>query len=319
MNRDRFATDGAAARADAAPGARRCAAWIASLTLAAFAAAGAAMPWVQISARDPRYLELDDGRPFVPIGLNMAHPVGPAGRERETMERWVSALSSNGGNLIRIWLSHPWWNPEREPGRFDEEAARRLNDLLDFCGRRGVRVKITLDHIREIDPAIARQRWALRSSYHVSQGGPLRSMDELWTSAAGRELFVRRLDWLATRFADRPEIFGWELWNEINAARGDPTHQLQWTVDMLAELRRRFPRHLAMQSLGSFDRDAMRPLYRRYALLPDNMLAQVHRYLDLGAALPVCHGPMDVLAADAVRELSELEARKPVLLAEGGR
>jgi hypothetical protein len=30
---------------------------------------------------------------------------------------------------------------------------------------------------------------------------------------------------------------------------------------------------------------------------------QVHRYLDLGASLEVCRGPVDLLAADSIREL----------------
>jgi hypothetical protein len=32
-----------------------------------------------------------------------------------------------------------------------------------------------------------------------------------------------------------------------------------------------------------------------------NDVAQVHRYLDLGAKFEICHDPMDLLAADAVR------------------
>ena len=47
-------------------------------------------------------------------------------------------------------------------------------------------------------------------------------------------------------------------------------------------------------------------------------MVQVHRYLDVGAALEVCHGPVDVLAADAVREMLALAPGRPVLLAEGG-
>jgi len=87
---------------------------------------------------------------------------------------------------------------------------------------------------------------------------------------------------------------------------------------MLAELHRRFPRHLAMQSLGSFDAAGVRDLYRRHSLLPGNDLSQVHRYLDLGASLEICHGPVEELAADAVRELLGFGPQKPVILAEGG-
>ncbi len=74
----------------------------------------------------------------------------------------------------------------------------------------------------------------MRESYHVSKGGPVASMKEFWDSPAGRALFLKRLDWLAERFRDRPEIFGWELWNEIDAAGGGAASQYAWTRDMLA-------------------------------------------------------------------------------------
>jgi hypothetical protein len=111
-------------------------------------------------------------------------------------------------------------------------------------------------------------------------------------------------------------VYGWELWNEINAVRGGD--YLAWTAAMLPELRRAFPHNLVMQSLGSFDTARVGETYRRHSLMPGNDLAQVHRYLDLGASLDVCKGPVDVLAADAVRELIGYDARRPVLLAESG-
>ena len=87
---------------------------------------------------------------------------------------------------------------------------------------------------------------------------------------------------------------------------------------MLPELKRLFPKNMTLQSLGSFDSDwAFKP-YQRLCHMPDNDVAQVHRYLDLGAPLKVCHGPVDVLAADAVRELLAMKPGRPVILAEGG-
>ena len=44
----------------------------------------------------------------------------------------------------------------------------------------------------------------------------------------------------------------------------------------------------------------------------------MHRYLDLGASLEVCHGPVDVLAADAVREILACRPQRPIILAESG-
>jgi hypothetical protein len=121
-------------------------------------------------------------------------------------------------------------------------------------------------------------------------------MADFFSGSASRDRFREKIAWFARRYGDDPIIFGWELWNEINAVRAGPDQFMPWTEVMLDELQRRFPRNLVMQSLGSFDTAGVRDLYRRHSLLPGNQVAQVHRYLDLGASLEICHGPVDVLS-----------------------
>lgn len=91
-----------------------------------------------------------------------------------------------------------------------------------------------------------------------------------------------------------------------------------WTKMMLPELHRRFPHNLAVQSLGSYDWERKRDSYRTLCLLTDNDVAQVHRYLDQGAGWEICHGTVDLSAAQAVRELIAFHAGKPIILTETG-
>ncbi len=275
--------------------------------------------FVRVSPRDARYLELSDGSFYPPIGLNLIgprHEVGDAEGGLRAMERWISKLAAQGGNFIRVWLSHPFWDVEHErSGFYDVHKAQRINRLLEICRRHGVRVKFTLEHFRTIGEP-TRQSWADKPIHHVSRGGPAHSIADFFDGQAAREQFRKKIRWYAERYAAEPAIFGWELWNEINAVRGGDF--MAWTEVMLPSLHEAFPRHLAMQSLGSFDRAELRELYHRHSTLPGNDLAQVHRYLDLGAELEVCHGPVDVLAADAVRDLLSCRPGRPVLLAESG-
>ena len=111
-------------------------------------------------------------------------------------------------------------------------------------------------------------------------------------------------------------IFGWELWNEMDAVQVNIWQP--WSAEMLPELHRLFPKNLAMQSLGSYDREQKRNSYRSLCELPGNDVLQVHRYLDPGATWEICHGPVAVFAAEAVRDLRSFGVRKPVLLAESG-
>ena len=299
------------------------------LLAAAALAAEPSTPLVRVSPRDVRYFETTDGKAYIPIGLNLiAPPPGKSDADRLAgLERWMGKLAANGGNYIRVWLGNDFYNvdPERA-GQFDESRLARIDAMLALARRHGIRVKMCIEHFREIDPANPRQKWALKALHHRSQGGLAGDMREWLASPAARRQFVSKLEFLAKRYRDEPGVFGWELWNEMNAIRG-PGDYMDWTGAMLGELRRLFPRHLAMQSLGSFDTDSIRPSYRRLAAMGGNDVAQVHRYLDLGARLEVCRGPVDILAAEAVREL--LAARtdqrgetprlqKPVLLAESG-
>jgi len=50
---------------------------------------------------------------------------------------------------------------------------------------------------------------------------------------------------------------------------------LDWTKEMLPELKRRWPHNLAIQSLGSYDRQPSRDSYRTLCLLEDTDVAQV--------------------------------------------
>lgn len=290
--------------------------FLASPAAVAATAAPVSAAFVRVSPRDRRYLELSDGSPYIPIGLNLIAPPGrdPAAGLR-TYESWLDKLAANGGNYIRAWLSNPFWDVEHaRSGEYDEQKAELIETMLAFARRRGIRVKMTLEHFRSIGGGP--QAWADKPLHNVSNGGPAESIADFFDGERSRAQFRKKLDWHAARFGARPEIFGWELWNEVNAVRGGD--YLAWTEVMLAELHRRFPRNLCLQSLGSFDAARVRDAYRRHSTMPGNDLAQVHRYLDLGASLDVCKGPVDVLAADAVREIASYEPGRPIILAESG-
>ena len=275
--------------------------------------------FVRVSPRDRRYLELSDGKPYIPIGLNMISPPNARRGEDEAlrgMEAWLASLSSNGGNYIRVWLSNDFWDVEHEKsGVYDEEKARRIDRMLDLCRKYGIRVKLTMEHFRSIGGG--RQAWADKPLHNVANGGTAQSVADFFDGEPSREQFKRKIAWYGKRYGDQPVIYGWELWNEINAVSGRG-NLMGWTEIMLAELHKTFTSNMAMQSLGSFDNTRWRDLYRQHSTLPGNDIAQVHRYLDLGANWEVCHGPVDVLAAEAVREIKSYEPGRPVILAESG-
>lgn len=272
--------------------------------------------YVRVSPRDPRYLEYSDGTPYIPIGLNLIAPaISDEVRGLAQMDEWLGLLAENGGNFCRFWLGHPFFDVEhRKSGEYDPAKAARIEKALASAARRGVRVKLCMESFRSIGGGP--QAWADKPLHNAANGGPAETIADFFDSERSRMQFRQKIAWYRDRFGDRPEIFGWELWNEIDAVRGGD--YLAWTAAMMPALHAAFPKNLCMQSLGSFDNEKKIETYRRHSVLAGNDLAQVHRYLDLGATWPVCRGPVDVLAAQAVRTLASFRPGRPVLLAESG-
>ncbi len=271
-----------------------------------------AQPFVRVSPRDNRYFELSDGQPYIPIGLNM---IGPPGGDMDGMDAWMEKLAANGGNFIRIWLGNSHFDVEHARcGEYDEAKAEHIDALLALARKHDIRVKMCVESFRHF--GTKPQSWSAKPLHLIENGGTAQDIADFFDGEPSRAQFKRKLAWYQARYGSDPIIFGWELWNEINAVAGGD--YMAWSEVMLEELHRLFPRNLCMQSLGSYDNERKRAQYGRLATMPGNDVAQVHRYLDLGARLEVCKGPVDLLAADSVQELLAFDPGRPTIHAEGG-
>lgn len=280
--------------------------------------------FIETSPLDPAYFQFSDGTPFIPVGLNMISPSGRYGNNTDSafmeVEGWMKKLSKNGGNYVRIWLSQAFWDVEdQQAGKYSDEKAERIQRFIGLARKYNLRIKMTLEHFRSITMDENPQQWAVKSVYHVSRGGPLDSIRQYVVSPEGRQLFLNKVDFYKQRFGNDTIFFGWELWNEMNAMKGpEDSVFFDWNEKMLKEVKQRFPENLVMQSLGSFDDEKVRGIYKKMMLLPGNEVAQVHRYLDPGASMEVCQMPMDVICSSAINEIRSYHPGKPVILAETG-
>ncbi|MEP7372060.1 MAG: hypothetical protein ABI675_01650 [Chitinophagaceae bacterium] len=280
--------------------------------------------YIQVSKSNPAYFSFSDGSPYIPVGINL---INPSSRTHENpdsafaeIDHWMKRLSENGGNYIRVWLSESFWDMEdKAAGKYSDDKVKRIDRFMAMARKYKLRIKITLEHFRSVTLVENAQKWATKFVYHTSNGGPLDSIRQYLTSSAGQQLFLNKIDFYKKRYGSDSLFFGWELWNEMNAMKGpEDSIFFAWNEKMLREVKRRFPKNLVMQSLGSFDNDNVRPVYKKIMLLPGNEIAQVHRYLDLGAKMELCHAPMDIICSSAVEELSSYHTGKPVILAETG-
>lgn len=106
---------------------------------------------VFVSVQNPRYFE-EDGKTWIPVGCNICFDrlYGTEGNDRAACEeRYFGRMrkfAANGGNFIRIWLGHPFFEvmPER-PGEYDAEASETVRKVVKLAEELGVRIKFTLE------------------------------------------------------------------------------------------------------------------------------------------------------------------------------
>ena len=276
--------------------------------------------FVRVSKTNPRYLELS-GKTFIPVGPNIcfARSVTNGDSLLAYYDHYFSRLAANGGNFTRIWLSTPMLEVEKQqPGLVDKQTEMLIDGLVGLGKKYGIRIKFCLEHFRKITGAPAPFPSSVPFDKPV-YASTISSMDDFFRSEKGKQLYLNRVAFFAKKYRNNPTVFGWELWNELNAVSvNDQALLLSWTTGMLDKVKAMFPNQFVMQTLGSYDSQKQHDLYRAYSALPTNEIAQAHRYLDKGASLSVCQSPMDVLASDAVTNLLAFAPAKPVLLSEVG-
>jgi len=288
----------------------------------------ATMCMAGVSKVDSRYFADEDGKTFVPVGCNICFPrmydaSSPGSRAEceEMLFGWLRKFAANGGNYTRLWLGHSFFEimPERA-GEYDPTAEATLKKTVSLCEELGIKLKLTLESFRTVHPA-GQEGGGMYSTFF---NRPLYALyaknkhDFLHSEECARIYLgkARRLKELGIDAS--PSVVCWELWNEINCLGPWRDDVSPWSDRMLMALRGLFPRQMTVQNLGSFSGPSSYDYYDYLGQIPLNDFMQIHRYLDPGAELDVCRGPMDVLAADAVRELLDRRPDCPAILAEVG-
>ena len=279
-------------------------------TIVVSMAFAAATGIADVSKVDSRYFADESGKTFVPVGCNICFPRmyvagSPESRAEceEKMFGWLRKFAANGGNYTRLWLGHSFFEimPEK-PGEYDAAAEATLKRTVKLCEELGIKLKLTLESFRTVLPADKVGTGQYAAFFNRPLYAPYaKNMHEFLHSEECARIYLgkaRRLKELG--IGDSPAVVCWELWNEINCIgpwRGDVG---PWSDRMLAALHKLFPRQMTVQNLGSFSGPSIYDYYDYLGRIPLNGFMQAHRYLDPGAELDVCRGPMDVLAADAV-------------------
>ncbi len=298
---------------------------------------GEAHGFVKISEKDPRYFAYSDNTAFMPIGVNVTFPTvygsstgAEFGRSNTFQycgiaeyERWLKSFAKNGCNLIRIWCGCDYFCPDtREAGVFNYEKFSLLDEIFALAEKYDLKLKLTIEQFRYFDyreklpeDAYAADIYRKFSKQLELNGERCENMDEFLTEEKWKNSWLCKVEEYAARYAENPRLFALEFWNEMNCVAAEKENLYSWNREMAEKVKALFPNTMVINSLGSYDTEAVA---RQYAEFPFDSFdfKQIHRYVDMGAKLDVCKGHPALMAADAIRSISDGKA--PAILAETG-
>ena len=218
--------------------------WIASEPVS-FTASPAADPrgFVRVHPQNWRYLAFEDGQTFLPIGLNLGWWRDNA---VDDYRRWFDAMQANGANVARIWMASWSFGLEWDDtglGNYSRRMDRAavLDEVLRMAEARGIYLIIVLLNHGAFS-LTTNTEWA-NNPYNAALGGPNASPRDFVTDPTSRDLFQRRLRYIAARWAYSPHVLAWEWWNEVELTAIDTSVLQPWITEMTAALRQFDPYH----------------------------------------------------------------------------
>lgn len=288
--------------------------------------------YISVSEKDSEYFEYDDGTPFFAVGINMVYPTSykhtngtEFGLSEEIKyigikqyERWFCECAKNGVNLVRLWLGSDYFSPDTEQiGVFKPESFAKIDEIFNLAHRYNIKLKLTLEQFRYFkyekkDDFI----FNLFSKRLYNGETRCKNVTEWLSNPIWNNAWLLKVKELAKRYAGDTALFAIEFWNETNCLATDFKKVISWNKKMLPKVKKLFPEHFVINSLGSLDCDNVTNNYYKTFCWEDSDFTQFHRYLDQGALYSDCNEHIIDVVKGGFKLLQDI--KRPLLLAETG-
>ena len=227
--------------------------------------------FISVSANQ-RYFQYDNGQSYFPIGHNLLSSWDEGGG-LVTYRKWLQELSAAGGNYARLLIDDPWfigleWNSPAGDYRASQREAARLDAIIDTAREYGISLQlILLWHQSLINypgvPVLIPSNpphpdmtadWD-DYGYNVLNGGFMNGPALFLSNDRAKALFRQRLRYIAARWGVSPQVFAWELVDEIDHTTNyNSSVATAWLSEMGGYLRQIDQgRHLITAGSRAFD------------------------------------------------------------------
>lgn len=181
-------------------------------------------------SENKRYFQYGDGTPFIPIGHN-GHYAAEFFLDKEQVHRYFAQMKEHGVNVYRLILDViPWPSIEVESkvGEFNPVVVEAMDNAIEAAEQHGIYLLVAL--FSSFYPILGNWNEHSYNINHDPQNGLVEDYEEMLTNEAAIVAAKERIRFFVERWGSSPNIFSWELWNEVNAA-GTVEAQNRWIAE----------------------------------------------------------------------------------------
>lgn len=224
-----------------------------------------------------RYLKFENGNQFFGVGLNLGWYDYP--EKTYSYEKWIDSLAANNGNLIRVWMSQnaiaiEWKNTGL--GNYTNRLDRsfQLDWLFDYAARKNIYIQLCLIPHGQLSINV-NPEWN-DNPYNSANGGPCSTPEQFFTNETAKNFFKRRLEYIINRWGYSPNLFAWEIFNEVDHTHNysqNKQNVINWLLEIAQFIKSKDPyKHIVTTS---FANEFLEP-----AIWSSNLfdIIQIHHY-----------------------------------------
>ncbi len=195
--------------------------------------------FIRVSKTDDLFMEFDNKKPFYAIGMNLCWSTGDVLKD---YERWLTRFNENGGNFIRLWMANWFVGIEwKETGIGNYEQRQKqaflLDKILEMCHKKNIYVMLCLVPHGEFSKK-TNSNWD-DNPYNLKNDGLLKEPSEFFTDMVARTAFKNRLRYIIARWGYSPNIFSWEIFNEVEWTDNYNTENIsKWHEDIISYIKK---------------------------------------------------------------------------------
>lgn len=249
------------------------------------------------------YFTLDGKQKFL-LGRN------PFSRSEERFKRIFGWAAESGEKIVRIHLTN-CRRQSAKAGQIDESWVSFWENIFDLAAKNDLHVLPVFGVWANWNDGSKHKRWYAwhRNSYNAINGGPAKQPAELFQDTDCRRLYLQWLKMLVTRWHNRSNILGWEVFSELDLVPGATRDEAVDFAEHAAKVvRAADPKHRPVTA-SLAGTNEWPELYNSNAL----DFIQTHPY----AARSRYKGRLDEQIISSVRQMLSRYG-KPVFLGESG-